>query len=392
MEVENTQYEIQQKHVFEKIEVELHHKTVESDIQKQFLRAIFERVEDYAIFTLDSSGFITSWALGCYKIKQYSADDVIGKHFSMLYTKEGVLRNDPMNHLEIAKREGKFRGEGMRLKKNGDFFLADVLIVPMYEEDNLVGFFKIVSDLTERNKMMQERDFMSAKVDTLNIESELRDRFIYMLVHDLRNPLTAIKMCVQLIQRSVCNDSKHNELATKSVKHLRRIDQMITNLLDASRLKEGEPFPIKKEYCNLTEIVKETVEEFATVYGERFDLNIESPAMGNVDAKAFKRVVENLITNAIKYGDPYENIAVGLSLHSNHMYFRVHNHGAPISEVDRESLFNIFSRLDLAVKSKTKGWGLGLTLVRGITEAHNGSVKVTSIPKEGTTFVVDWPI
>lgn len=366
-------------------------KSSEAVLKDQLLKTVFERVEDYALFSLDPDGNIASWSYGCHKIKQYVAEEVIGNHYSMLYPPEGRVRNEPMTHLGIAQRQGRFRGEGLRMRKNGDLFLADVFITPMYEKDVLLGYFKIVTDLSERNKLIQEMDMSRTQVETLTLESELRDRFIYMLSHDLRTPLATAHGSAELIARTPCSDPMHRDVAHRIVRQSRRVDDMITNLLDASRIREGEPFPLTLSEFDLTQLAREVCEDLSTRVGDRFKVDALVNLIGYWDMSAMRRVIENLAANAIKYGDPDGNVTISLSAAESRVLVKVHNFGSPISTEDQESLFELFRRADSAQRGSKTGWGLGLTLVRGITEAHGGIVNVRSLPVEGTTFIVDVP-
>jgi PAS domain S-box-containing protein len=363
----------------------------EARLKHQLLNTIFERVEDYALFTLDSEGNVTSWSEGCRKIKQYLDEEIIGKHYSILYPPEGRIRKEPEKHLEIAVSQGRFRGEGQRMRKNGDLFLADVFITPMFESTNLVGFFKIVTDVTERNKLMQEMDLTRTQIETMKLESQLRERFVNMLTHDLRNPLAAALMNAELIARQTCNIEKHHALAERSAHHIKRVDEMISNLLDTSRIKEGKPFPLQLAEFDLAKLVTEVCEELGTIMGDRFRADMPSSVFGFWDARGLKRVLENLATNAVKYGDQNRKVTILLNEAEDRVIFKVHNFGLPISMQEQASLFEIFQRAESAQHGENKGWGLGLTLVRGIAEAHGGIVKVRSLPDEGTTFTVDLP-
>src|SRR5436305_8654443 len=145
-----------------------------------------ESVKDYAIFTVDPEGIITSWNAGAQRMKQYTPEEAIGQHYSMLYPDEGRRRDEPMGHLRSAAIEGRFRGEGIRVRKNGEHFLADVSITPIHADGTLRGFAKVVQDLTERNLLMQERDLSRTEAERLRIEAEYRERFVQLLTHDLR--------------------------------------------------------------------------------------------------------------------------------------------------------------------------------------------------------------
>lgn len=365
-------------------------KSAEARLKEQLLETIRERVEDYAIFTLHADGRVATWGRGAQKMKLYTAADVIGNHYSMLYPEEGVLRDEPDKHLEIARAEGRFRGEGLRRRKNGDFFLADVFITPIWDRDQLVGYFKIVADLTERNRVIQERDLSRTRVESLELDSAQRDRFIYTLSHDLRTPLAAASANCQLIQKYKCEVPQHEGLAGRARRSISRVDEMIRDLLDASRIKAGQPLPLNLEEYDLAQDARIICEDLATVHGDRFVVEGPAPLIGHWDRSGIRRVLENLLTNGIKYGDVTGAVTLRLMPVEDRVFIKVHNQGLSIDPQVQDSLFELFRRAESATR-QSEGWGLGLTLVRGITEAHGGIVKLRSLPKEGTTFIVDLP-
>jgi PAS domain S-box-containing protein len=107
-------------------------------------------VVDYAIYMLDPQGMITNWNAGAKRIKGYSAEDVIGTHFSRFYTPEDCARGMPATALATARREGRYNAEGWRVRKDGSRFWASVVVDPIFDQDTLIGFAKITRDVTER--------------------------------------------------------------------------------------------------------------------------------------------------------------------------------------------------------------------------------------------------
>ncbi|WNG26502.1 GAF domain-containing protein [Cystobacter fuscus] len=225
----------------------------------------------------------------------------------------------------------------------------------------------------------------------LRVERELRERFVSALSHDLRTPLTAAKMSAQLIPRQPNLPDKVYSLAARVRHNIDRADQMITDLLDANRIRAGQGLPIELAPCDLWQVVSDTLEELSTIHGERFLLRGEERLVGDWDARALRRLIENLCGNAIKYGDPMEQVTVSLKQDGDLAELAVHNWGNPIPADEREHLFLYLSRAKSAESSGKKGWGIGLTLVRGVTEAHGGSVHVESSQETGTTFLVRLP-
>ena len=183
------------------LEGQVRERTREFMKSEQRFHLLVEGVKDYAIFTMDPRGFITTWNKGAARMKKYTAEEAIGQHYSMLYTADERRRDEPGAHLRTASIEGRFRGEGTRVRKTGELFLADVLITPMYEDQKLYGFSKVVADLTERHKLIQERDLSLTDLKRLQLERNERERFVATLTHDLRNPLSAAKAGAQMILR-----------------------------------------------------------------------------------------------------------------------------------------------------------------------------------------------
>ena len=244
-------------------------------------------------------------------------------------------------------------------------------------------------ELSERNnELVQVQGF----VTSLEKERELREQFVATLTHDLRTPLTAAKMGAQFILRRPEIIEKTQQLAVKIIKSIDRMDQMIKDLLDANRIRAGEPLSLTMNYCDLKDIAITTLRELGAAYGDRFLLEMEKENItGFWNEDGIRRVIENLVSNAVKYGFPQQLITVSLKQTETLVQIVVHNMGNPIPLKDQEELFLPFHRTSSAQRGGKKGWGLGLTLVRGVVEAHGGEVKVVSTDSEGTSFTVTMP-
>ncbi|HXC62437.1 MAG TPA: PAS domain S-box protein, partial [Nitrospiria bacterium] len=118
---------------------------------EQQLSLMIASVKDYAIFMLNPEGRIMSWNTGAEKIKGYTENEIIGKHFSIFYPSEEIQAGKPERELKTALAEGRFEEEGWRLRKDGSLFWANVVITPVYNgAEALLGFSKVTRDLTER--------------------------------------------------------------------------------------------------------------------------------------------------------------------------------------------------------------------------------------------------
>src|SRR5688572_24681658 len=114
-------------------------------------RLLVEQAKDYALFVLDKDGRVMTWNLGAQRIKGYAAEEIVGRHFSVFYTREAVDSGWPQHELKIAASEGRFEDEGWRVRKDGSRFWANVIITALRDENGaLLGYSKITRDLTER--------------------------------------------------------------------------------------------------------------------------------------------------------------------------------------------------------------------------------------------------
>ncbi|NMO21893.1 PAS domain-containing protein [Pyxidicoccus fallax] len=236
------------------------------------------------------------------------------------------------------------------------------------------------------NTDIHEQKTLTARLEE---EHDLREKFVATLTHDLRTPLTAAKLNAQMVARKASDPNALYKLSARIIENLDRADQMIRDLLDANRFRAGEGLLLEVSECELTALTRETLEELALVHGDRFVLEAPGPIQGHWSCGGLRRILENLCNNAIKYGARDHGVTVTLAEHgADAVSLSVHNWGNPIPPEDQKLLFQQYRRLDSAQARAQKGWGLGLTLVEGLAQAHRGSVRVDSTRETGTTFTV----
>jgi diguanylate cyclase len=231
-------------------------------------------------------------------------------------------------------------------------------------------------------------------VAELERERELRERFVSAFAHDLRTPLTAAKMSSQLALKN-SDDSKIQEYSSRSIRNLQRMDQMIQDLLDAHRISAGQRLPLERERFRIKDLLESTIDDLTTVFGDRFEMDVDGPVEGYWDSKYMRRAIENLLSNAVKYGREDSKVKVIARSRDDNgvakLVLAVHNKGEPLALEDKASLFELFNRGRSAQTKGTRGWGLGLTIVKGVSEAHGGKVDVHSSPEGDTVFTIDVP-
>ena len=227
--------------------------------------------------------------------------------------------------------------------------------------------------------------------DMLELERVVRERVIGTLTHDLRTPLAAAKINAQLLTRKVPSEEMLNKVANRISKNIDRADKMIQDILDASHIKAGEKISLDINKHDLKELMFEAIEDLQDIHGERIIFEEKEKFYGYLDASILKRIVENLVNNAAKYGKENAPITIKLKRPKDSIIIAVHNEGIPILEEDQKAIFEPSQRSASAKKGNQKGWGLGLTLVKGFAEAHGGQLIVRSSLQDGTTFSIIIP-
>jgi PAS domain S-box-containing protein len=170
-------------------------------------RLLVEGVADYALYMLDPTGIITSWNIGGERIKGYSPGEILGQHFSRFYTESDRANGKPARALGTAREKGRYEEEGWRVRKDGTFFWASIVIDPIYEDGDLVGFVKITRDITERRntqiklEAMQKQLAESQKFDALG-------QLTGGVAHDFNNLLMIISGSLHMLKRGADDEAK----------------------------------------------------------------------------------------------------------------------------------------------------------------------------------------
>ena len=337
-------------------------------------------VTDYAIITLSLEGNIKSWNAGAEMIKGYTAKEIIGKHFSIFYPIEELQKKFPQYELEVVKKEGRFEDEGWRVKKDGSFFWANVVITALFDKGNIIGFSKITRNLTERK---------NAEEQLKAVNNEL-EAFSYSISHDLRAPLRAIVGYSNILIEDYTDklDDEGRRVLNVIMKNAVKMGQLIDDLLAFSRIGKQN---LIKVNIDLGSLVKTIVSELNILQSNKIEMDVKSLLSAKCDSSMMKQVIVNLIGNAIKYSNKKETsiIEIGSYREINENIYYIKDNGAGFDMKYYDKLFGVFQRLHN--DKEFEGTGVGLALVKRIITKHGGKTWAEAKVDEGATFYFSLP-
>jgi len=366
----------------------------------EIFRYLVEGVRDYGIFMLGPGGHVTTWNAGAERIKGYSAEEILGRHFSAFYPPEDVGAGKPARELEFAAEHGVYEEEGWRLRKDGSRFWASVVITALRGPDgSLRGFAKVTRDVTERRRTEDERllalERERAAREAAEAALQQRDDFISIAAHELKTPVTTLRVMAQLVGRQLDRtgvlDPALAGRAFQAVNlHSNKLARLIDQLLDVSRIAHGR-LVLERVPADLAALVEGTVAAARLRTSKHtFALRAAGPAMAEVDAIRLEQVVINLLDNAIKYTPDGSRIDVVLEPDgADNLRLLVTDEGLGIAPEHRPYIFDQYYRAHAA--SHLSGMGLGLHVSRQIAELHGGQLGAEFPPGGGTRFVLTVP-
>lgn len=367
--------------------------TAEVDLRHEArqLSLLIQSVTDYAIYMLDSNGYVRSWNSGGQRIKGYSQDEIVGQHFSRFYLPEDVEMGLPESGLAAARAHGKYEAEGWRLRKDGTRFRAGIVIDPIWQEGELIGYAKVTRDITERYEA-NNRLIEAQKALVQSQKAEAIGKLTFGLAHDFNNLLTVIINSLDMIAVRPGADSRTKELVDTALRAADRGALLTRQLLSFARGQK-----LIAERHDLNELLSRSMELYRRTCGPAVKFEIDlAPDLPPVlvDAAQFEASMMNLVANsrdAMPRGG-----TVSLSTHlvrraapddaegklRDYVCVRVGDNGSGMSsDVVERAVEPFFTTKDIG-----KGSGLGLSQVFGFAAQSGGFATVESQERVGTVI------
>ena len=358
-------------------------------------------VTDYAITMLDQNGLVTQWNIGGQRIKGYTTDEIIGRHFSCFYTPQDIAKGRPEQGLRLAAEQGRFEFSGYRVGKNGLQFWANGVITPLRDGDGkLIGFANVTRDITAQKQ---------AEEAIASTEAQLREaqkleaigQLTGGLAHDFNNLLGIIVGNLDLIGEQLPDDERTRRRHQTAVDAALRGAEVTRSLLSVARRQ-----PMEVKTYDLNALAGEILPLLRSSAGSEIRLSTALTA-GTLpvalDASGLSQVMLNLVINArdaMRDVPGVKNLTLSttsktvtaqddaLLTPGNYAVLEVSDTGAGMSEAIRAQAFEPF----FTTKERGRGTGLGLAMVYGYATQLGGTASIESMEETGTTVRVWLPL
>ncbi len=360
-------------------------------------RYLVQGVTDYAIYMLTPTGIVSNWNLGAERIKGYSADDIVGKHFSLFLTPEDIAAGLPEQSLQIAKAEGRYEREGWRVRKDGSRFRAHVIIDAIHNDaKELIGFAKITRDITEKYKAEEAL----ARANAALYQSQKMDAIGKLtggIAHDFNNLLSVISSSLEVFGLSPI-DARQIKMVESMKRAIARGATLTQQLLSFARQQ-----PLKSELNDINKLIYgfEPMLEKACSSSVKLltDLSIDISTV-KVDASGFEAALLNLIVNAkdalpqggvIKLKTEKVKLVdneIGSLIAGSYVKVSVQDNGTGIATNVLPHILEPF----FTTKEIGKGTGLGLSQVYGFIKQSDGDIFIDTQVGKGTAVSLYFPI
>ncbi|HEV2569892.1 PAS domain S-box protein [Sphingomonas sp.] len=349
---------------------------------EQRFRMLVQGVRDYAIYMLDTQGIITNWNSGAEVIKGYTAEQIVGKHFSIFYTDEDRAAGIPERALATALREGKYETEAWRKRIDGSLFWASVVIDPIFDDQgNHIGFGKITRDVTDRKRAEEELEVTRAALaqsQKLQALGELTGG----IAHDFNNLITVIRGSAELLGREGLSEERRQRYVEAIVSTADRAATLTSHLLAFSRRQALQP-----EVLDLNVRLDAFADVLARTLGSTIEVRLDlQPGLWLIEADP-TQLETALLNAAINARDAMpDGGTITLSTanrpgEEDFVCVAVQDNGWGMPAEVSERAFEPF----FTTKPTGKGTGLGLSQIHGFAAQTGGRAEIESREGEGTT-------
>ncbi|WP_051155374.1 CheR family methyltransferase [Noviherbaspirillum massiliense] len=362
------------------------------------MRLVAESTRDYAIITTDKQGRVTSWNQGAQRMFGFTEEEMLGKSSDVIFLPEDIAAGVPDEERRLACEQGSAAGERWQLRKDGSRLFCSGVMTQL-RDGGFDGFAWIARDLTSSKQAESQREAqLSRERAEAQEESIQKDQFLAVMSHELKQPLNLININAEMLARlpEVRNSPAGMKAAGIIQRSVLSQAKIIDDLLDLSRLSTGK-LALTMGEVNLSAVIEsiaEVMRSDASAAGLQITVSgADSPVFVRADHVRTEQIVWNLLSNAVKFTPAGGSIAVSVSREDGMARLDVADSGQGIAPEFLPHVFDIFRQAAPATTRNKGGLGIGLALVKQLTDLHGGRVEAASEgPGKGSRFSIWLPL
>jgi PAS domain S-box-containing protein len=258
-------------------------------------RVLIAGVREYAMVMLDPDGRVARWNAGAERVLGYKAQEIEGRHVSAFYPREAIDKKFPEQELALAREHGRFEGEAERVRKDGSTFWANVVVMPLYDQEGVLdGYANVTRDLTDIRR-----------VESLEKAEQQTSGFLASLAHELRNPIAPINNALHLLSLRPAADSTEKWVREVLQRQTAQMTRLIDDLLDVSRVTRSAIL-LNNQLLDVRAVVRAAVDAaMQWMQARRHAVSVDfaqgEPLTVLGDEKRLAQVLQNLLHNAARY-------------------------------------------------------------------------------------------
>lgn len=372
------------------------------EVSQAFLQNL-DHLGTWGVLTTDANLLVTGWNRWLEQRSGKSAAEVVGRRLFEVYPDLTVRSMDRYYRQALA-------GQSCILSQGFHKYLLPMpptvsntrlmkmqqtaRLAPLVDQGAVIGTLTLIEDVTERIVTDEE---LRKQAERLEESNRHKDEFLAMLAHELRNPLAPIRNGIRLLEMLKADAPEARQTRDMMQRQVAHMSRLVDDLLDVSRIASGK-VRLRKESCDLNAIACDVLEDYRPIIqdaGIHLTPQLSGePCLVQGDAVRLAQIIGNLLHNANKFTNPGGTITAACEMpeHSNSVVFRISDTGIGMNRETLSRVFEAFAQADSSLERSKGGLGLGLSLARGLTELHGGTLEALSDGLgRGSTFTLRLP-
>ena len=354
-------------------------------LSEQRMRLVAESMRDYAIITLDETGTIETWSAGAERVFGHAAGEAVGQPFALIFSPEDREAGAPEAELTKAREQGRAADDRWHVRKDSVRIYCSGITTPL-AQGGRAGFAKIARDYTDAELRDARRELAMAEQraerERLQEASFMKDEFLAVVSHELKNPLAVIQMSATLLTRLPSFDREPRAIrATEAIKSaVASQAQIINDLLEMSKVNMGK-LALSRAPVDLPELVRGVVEAVEPdMAGKQLSLvvGLADSVTVMADSVRIEQIVWNLLTNAVKFTPEGGEVRVSLAVEGSMAKLSVADTGIGLLPATLSEVFEMFGQVERGPSRRKTGLGIGLALVKQLAVLHGGRAEASS--------------